>query len=228
MLDWTVENSEQLVVLCMSALGKFVPAVLHAELMEKAHASAAATGASKQEEYALHFADSLHTSLLESTGADVLDTWMEARLKHQETINAFVATEQVPASVKAPVLAAAPKMTVEDWEKSGLRFRPVAARGVAALFARPEPSKRGAPLALASSRERAAEAAEDAPWGSNAGRVAEWAWAIANNGQKPSVLQRSNIAQVLSVLHYAGFLKEGAIIPVGYGHKARVAGRKKG
>ena len=228
MLEWTEENSEKLVVLCMSALGKFVPAALHSECMEKAHAAAEETCASKQEEYALRFAKKLYTSLLERAGADVLTAWMEARSRHQEAIDKSVATEKVPASAKAPVLAAAPKMSVEDWEKSGLRFRPVAARGVAALFARPEPSKRGSPMAHAASRENLALAAEDAPWGSNAGRVAEWAWRLCNNGQKPSVLQRGNIAQVLSALYYAGFLKEGSIIPVGYGHKARVAGRKKG
>lgn len=230
MLEWKVENSEKLVVLCMSALGHFVDYELNSTCMERAHAYAANTGVVKQEEYAFHFAEALHKQVLELSkkSREEINAWMEARERHQQALS--VATESTPATLPEAkkVFASSPRMTVEDWEKAGVKFKPVAGRGLGALFGSVEPSRRPHPLALAEGRQRAAEQANDAPWGGNAARVAEWAWKLCNNGARPSLTQRNMVAQVLSALHYAGFMRDGALIPVGYGRKATVRLRKPG
>ncbi len=222
---WTPENSQQLVQKYMRVCGYLCSdKVKHDEALSVAHAYAGQQNTKTQEEYALEFAKGLKIAMIKRFGQHAVDNYIESW--REQSAQTYVATATFVAASKP--LAKEAKKTVEEWEAEGLRFRPAVSRVVLAPIEEPQdntPRRRSLEHAIAVERESVATR-ENAPWGKSAAKMAEWAWEIAT-GRKMPVNQRTVVADILSVLHHAGILVEGSIIPVGYGHKADVRGTRK-
>lgn len=222
---WSIENAQQLVQKYMRVCrGMCDYTNERDEVVEAAHIYAEQQRTSTQEEYAVAFAKGLYEYAVKLFGEQAVKTYIACL--HQEEARNYVAAN-TPQVKNNPLLRPAQK-TVEEWEAEGLRFRPAVSTVVLAPVQEPQdhtPKRRSLEHAMAIERESVATR-ENAPWGKSAAKMAEWAWEIAT-GRKISVNQRTVIADVLSVLHHAGILPEGSIIPVGFGHKADVRGTRK-
>ncbi len=222
---WTPENSQQLVQKYMRVCGYLCSdKTKHEEALAAGHAYAGQQNTKTQEDYAVEFAKGLKAYAVQHFGEYAVDNYIKSW--QEQSAKTYVAAATFVAANKTLIKEA--KKTVEEWEAEGLRFRPAVSTAVLAPVQEPQdntPKRRSLEHAMAIEREAVATR-ENAPWGKSAAKMAEWAWEIAT-GRKISVNQRTVIADVLSVLHHAGILPEGSIIPVGFGHKADVRGTRK-
>ncbi len=196
----------------------------HEEALAAGHAYAGQQNTKTQEEYAVEFAKGLKAYAIQHFGEYAVDNYIKAW--QEQSAKTYVAAATFVAANKTIIKEA--KKTIEEWEAEGLRFRPAVSTVVLAPVQEPQdntPKRRSLEHAMAIERESVATR-ENAPWGKSAAKMAEWAWEIAT-GRKMPVNQRTVVADILSVLHHAGILPEGSIIPVGFGHKADVRGTRK-
>lgn len=220
---WTEENSQQYVIAVLRVLNKHV----EDELWRKTFTHSAHTKAQKaltrnQAQYDLAFANALRD---EMANEDICGVPLEAL-----TDNALFAMLQAPLPALQPSVATAepveqPKpaddrsnWTVEDWERSGVQFRPAATR-VANILQQPveDRTRRAKPTY--------ANNLPEAPWGSRAVAMVKWAWIQAFPSERLGGNRADEIAHILSVLYHAGILKEGSITPVGMGRAKIVRGK---
>jgi len=129
----------------------------------------------------------------------------------------FVATEVTEGTAKG-----APR-TVEDWEKLGLRFSPafVPVLGCVQRLQRPDDTRKDRRGAV---QWELAEKLEP-PWGCGAKRLAAWAWQQCGGTSSLSSSKIEDMAKVLSILYYAGVMRDGAFTPLGRG-KCKIVRRQ--
>lgn len=219
---WTQENSQQLVqkyVRTCNVLFGSQDKVQDA--LELAHRAAEVEGCKTPDEHAVLFSKALRDILVTQFGQDAVDS-----VKGADTVVAPLPLS--PKPLNTPI-ATPTRKSVEEWEAEGIKFRPAVARLPPMGVEEPQdhtPKRR--PLESAMDlQDKSVATADSAPWGKSATRMAAWAWEILHPGKTIPVNQATLIGNVLSVLHHAGILREGAIIPVGYGHKADVRGTRK-
>ena len=215
---WEVENAAHLVQKYIRICNLLFGSKNHVDdFIKQAHSIADLESCKTPDEHAVAFAKALRKLLVDLFGKDKVDgAWLKSLV--------VVA----PAVTTCPV-AAPTKKSVEEWEAEGIKFRPAVARLPPMGVEEPQdhtPKRR--PLESAMDlQDKSVATADSAPWGKSATRMAAWAWEILHPGKTIPVNQATLIGNILSVLHHAGILREGAVIPVGYGHKADVRGTRK-
>lgn len=223
---WTPENSQQLVQKYMRVCGYLCSdKTKHEEALAAGHAYAGQQNTKTQEEYAVEFAKGLKAYAIQHFGEYAVDNYIKSW--QEQSAKTYVAAATFVAANKTLIKEA--KKSVEEWEAEGIKFRPAVARLPPRGAEEPQDhTPRRRPLESAMSlQDKSVATADSAPWGKSATRMAAWAWEILHPGKTIPVNQATLIGNVLSVLHHAGILREGAVIPVGYGHKADVRGTRK-
>ena len=195
----------------------------HEEALATGHAYAGQQNTKTQEDYAVEFAKGLKAYAVQHFGEYAVDNYIKSW--QEQSAKTYVAAATFVAANK-PLKEA--KKTVEEWQAEGVRFRPAVARVALPKDEPQDHTPRRRPLESAMSlQDKSVATADSAPWGKSATRMAAWAWEILHPGKAIPVNQATLIGNILSVLHHAGILRDGAIIPVGYGHKADVRGTRK-
>jgi hypothetical protein len=215
---WTEENSKDYVVAAIKYGEKLVANKSDFKnFMAKAHDFAAQAKAKNQPQYDLAFAKNLLILL----GVENPETWEPTCSCDWEIPP--LPLPQVSVATAEPVEQPKPaddrsNWTVEDWERSGVQFRPAATRVVNILQQPVEDRTRRAKPTYANNLP-------EAPWGSRAVAMVKWAWIQAFPSERLGGNRADEIAHILSVLYHAGILKEGSITPVGMGRAKIVRGK---
>ena len=195
---WNEDNASAYVIAVMRLLFKACP-LDRKDFVSEAHSKAEKAKTLNQPQYDLAFGRAL-IELLVASG----------RVSYEEV------TDEALQGIK-PVATISKSEPVKNPEKpafEGPSFKPATARIeplAGTTLQLPELRLRKSPHA-APTYSRCED--DEAPWGVSARSLASWAWAKLGE-RKMSKSKANEIAQVLSVLYYAGLIKEGALTPIG-------------
>ena len=211
---FNLDNSSAYVVAAMRLLFKAYPDC-RKDLVSEAHNIAEQAKTITQPQYDLAFGKAL---------CDVMVA--KGRVtKEQVTDEALIVLPEIVATdvAEAPKPVVTGKMLL-DGEWKGPRFNPASTKleqPKTAVLQAPEAFQKQNPHLLPTY----ATCEDGLPWGVPARTMAAWAWSKLGE-RKASNSKACELAKVLSVLYYAGLIKEGAMTPIGMVRRKQVRAQK--